>query len=249
MPIPFYVINMKGCEGRWKTTLERLSNLGLTVERFEATIGKQLSNQEIKQWYCPSKNKKRYNRNLSAGEIGCYISHMRIWQKMVDESMPCCVVLEDDLFINAELKDVVDATARLKNWDLIKLSDNRNFPLIDTALLDNGLTVGNYKKAPNGTQGYIISLSGAKKLLSRKPFFRPVDVDMQFHKEVGLSMIGIKPYPIAEDRSFVSEISTINGGSHSNRSTFLRNLIHRTGIHRQRKYKTADLAKIINNKV
>ncbi|MFQ3203558.1 MAG: glycosyl transferase family 25 [Pseudoalteromonas tetraodonis] len=244
MPIPFYIINMQGCEDRWETTLKRLTSLHLNAERFEATIGKNLSEEETLKWYCPKKNKKRYNRNLSAGEIGCYVSHMRLWQKMVNENMPFCVVLEDDLFIEASLKDVVDAALKLKNWDLIKLSDNRNFPFIDSAPLENNLTVGNYKKAPNGTQGYIISLSGAKKLLQRKPFFRPVDVDMQFHTEVGLSMIGIKPYPIAEDRSFISEITSANAGSHSNRSTFIRNLIHRSSIHMQRRYKTADLAKI-----
>ncbi|MFT5529852.1 MAG: glycosyl transferase family 25, partial [Alteromonadaceae bacterium] len=125
-----------------------------------------------------------------------------------------------------------------------KLSDNRNFPFIDSAPLENNLTVGNYKKAPNGTQGYIISLSGAKKLLQRKPFFRPVDVDMQFHTEVGLNMIGIKPYPVAEDRSFISEITSANAGSHSNKSTFIRNLKHRLNLYMQRKKISADVSVI-----
>ena len=245
MSIPFYIINMQGCEERWEATQKQLTNLHLTAERFEATIGKNLSEQEILNWYCPKKNKKRYNRDLTLGEIGCYVSHMRIWQKIVDENISFCVVLEDDLSIKASLKDVVDVAIKLNNWDLIKLSNDRNFPFIDSAILENNLTVGNYKKAPNGTQGYIITLSGAKKLLQRKPFFRPVDVDIQFHTEVGLSMIGIKPYPIAEDRSFISEISTMNGGKHSNHSTFIRNLIHRSSIYRQRQYKTADLSSII----
>ena len=68
MPIPFYIINMQGCEDRWETTLKRLTSLHLNAERFEATIGKNLSEQETLKWYCPKKNKKRYNRNQSAGE-------------------------------------------------------------------------------------------------------------------------------------------------------------------------------------
>ena len=55
MPIPFYIINMQGCEDRWETTLKRLTSLHLNAERFEATIGKNLSEQEILKWYCPKK--------------------------------------------------------------------------------------------------------------------------------------------------------------------------------------------------
>lgn len=248
MSIPIYIINMQGCEERWHTTETRLKNIGLEAERFDATIGKQLNDVELKIWYCPKKNKQYYNRNLTLGEMGCYISHMRIWQKMVDESISHCVVLEDDLFIQPHLKAIINAATKLRSFGLLKLSDNRGFPFIDTVELDDNLTLGNYKKTPNGTQGYIISLDGAKKLLTRKPFYRPVDVDIQFHSEVGLQIIGIRPYPVAEDRSFESEIAITNTGAHSNRSTFLRNLNHRTRIYLQRKKKTADLNNIISLK-
>ena len=248
MSITIYIINMQGCEERWHTTETRLKNIGLEAERFAATIGKQLNDDELKTWYCPKKNKQRYNRNLTLGEIGCYISHMCIWQKMVDEAIPFCVVLEDDLFIQPHLNAVINAATKLQNFGLIKLSDNRDFPFIDTHALDDNLTLGNYKKTPNGTQGYIISLDGAKQLLTRKPFYRPVDVDIQFHSEVGLQILGIKPYPVAEDRSFESEIALTNKGTHSNKSTFLRNENHRTRIYLQRKTKTADIGKFVSLK-
>ncbi|WP_392344156.1 glycosyltransferase family 25 protein [Pseudoalteromonas prydzensis] len=248
MSIPLYIINMQGCEERWYTTQTRLNSIGMEAERFSATVGKQLSETELQTWYCPSKNKKYYHRDLTKGEIGCYVSHMRIWQKMVDENIAVCVILEDDLFIQPHLKNVIEATLELQHWDLIKLSDNRDFPFIDTATLQDGLTLGNYKKVPNGGQGYILSLEGAKKLLTRKPFYRPVDVDMQFHSEVGLHIIGIKPYPVSEDRSFESEIANVNSGRHSNHSTFLRNLKHRIRLYIQRRDKTAVLAKITADK-
>lgn len=57
MPIPFYIINMQGCEDRWETTLKRLTSLHLNAERFEATIGKNLSEEETLKWYCPKKIK------------------------------------------------------------------------------------------------------------------------------------------------------------------------------------------------
>ncbi|MGO3848046.1 MAG: glycosyltransferase family 25 protein, partial [Pseudoalteromonas prydzensis] len=59
---------------------------------------------------------------------------------------------------------------------------------------------------------------------------------------------GIKPYPLAEDRNFESEITNANTGSHSNRSTLLRNLKHRIRLYIQRRDKTAVLAKITADK-
>ncbi|WP_372763275.1 glycosyltransferase family 25 protein, partial [Pseudoalteromonas sp.] len=167
------------------------------------------------------------------------------WEKMVEENTPMAVILEDDLFIKKHLKTVITAAQQLQNWDLVKLSDNRNFPFVETSPLAHKLTLGNYLKAPNGAQGYILSLDGAKKLLQRKPFYRPVDVDMQFHSEVGLTMVGIKPYPIAEDRSFESEITRVSAGKHSNRSTFFRNLKYRTRIYVERKKITANISSLV----
>ena len=244
MKTSIFIINMKPCESRWYEVQKRLKDLNISAERFEATIGKHLGEQELLKWYCPKKNKNSYHRNLTLGEIGCYISHMRVWEHIVTHSIPMCVILEDDIIIKSHLTNTIESAEKLKNWDFIKLSDSRDLAFINTHPLESEFVLGNYFKVPNGAQGYILSLEGAKKLLQRKPFFRPVDVDMQFHTEVGLNMIGIKPYPVAEDRSFISEITSANAGSHSNRSTFIRNLIHRASIHMQRRYKTADLAEI-----
>ncbi|NNG44515.1 glycosyltransferase family 25 protein [Pseudoalteromonas sp. NEC-BIFX-2020_002] len=245
MTAPIYIINMPSCKERWHTTASRLEHIGLKAQRFTATVGKTLTPKERALWYCPKKNKQHYHRDLTPGEIGCYVSHMRLWQKMVDENILTCVVLEDDLLIEEHLKSIIKVTEELKDWDLIKLSNNRAIPFIDTLSLTHNLVLGNYLKVPNGTLGYILSLEGAKKLLNRKPFYRPVDMDIQFHSEVGLKVVGIKPYPVAEDEHFESEIALANSGSHSSRSTFIRNLKHRICIYLQRKKISADISTVL----
>ncbi len=244
MTVPIYVINMKCCKDRWLETQNKLNTLNINAQRFDATIGRELSEQEIKIWYCPKKNNKQYHRDLTSGEIGCYISHMRVWQKIVDEALPMCVILEDDLSIQSSFSRIIEAAEKLQNWDFIKLSDSRNLAFVDTQSLESKFVLGNYLKAPSGAQGYMLSLEGAKKLLRRKPFFRPVDVDMQFHSEIGLNMIGIKPYPVATSGQFESEIARANSGRHSNKSTFIRNLKHRLNLYMQRKKISADLSVI-----
>ena len=71
---------------------------------------------------------------------------------------------------------------------------------------------------------------------------------MQFHSEVGLNIVGIKPYPIATNSQFESEIARTNSGRHSNKSTFIRNLKHRLNLYMQRKKISADLS-IITRKL
>ncbi|MFC3031004.1 glycosyltransferase family 25 protein [Pseudoalteromonas fenneropenaei] len=247
MICPIFVINMESSIERWATTQARLQEIGLEGQRFPATVGKLLTEQELEQWYDRARNAKHHHRPQTLGEIGCYISHYRIWQKVVDEQIPFCIVLEDDLTIEPHLNEVLEQLARLQHWDLIKLSDDRANPFIDTKTLSNKLTLGNYLKVPNGCQGYAVSLCGAKKLLARKPFFRPVDVDMQFHSELQLQLMGIQPYPVAEDRSFQSDISAINAGKHSHGSTFWKNLRYRAHMYFERKKKSASLEEVIRS--
>ncbi len=241
MTAPVFVINMETSRDRFDATYNRLMESNVEATRFNATVGKSLSAKEVSHWYDAAANHKRYHRDLTPGEIGCYISHMRVWQKLVDEKIPYAIVLEDDLHIEPSFADVLANIATLRDWDMIKLSDNRANSFFQHKSLGGGFTLGNYRKVPNGTQGYAISLSGAKKLLQRKPFFRPVDVDMQFHSEVSLNLLGMKPYAISEDLSFESEISKLNKGKHSNRSTFLRNLKHRTRMYLERRKTSGQL--------
>ncbi|MCG7562014.1 MULTISPECIES: glycosyltransferase family 25 protein [Pseudoalteromonas] len=245
MQPPIFIINMDGCEDRWQTTYTRLQEVGLDASRFSATNGKQLPESEVATWYDQEANLQRYHRHLTPGEIGCYISHYRIYEKVVNENLPYALVLEDDLHIEDSLASLLALIPDLKGWDMIKLSDNRANPFIDTRALNEQFTLGNYKKVPNGTQGYLISLAGAKKLLNRKPFYRPVDVDLQFHGEIGLRVVGIKPYPVSEDISFESEIAILNKGQHSGRSTFTRNAKHRIRLFLQRQFRSATLKDIL----
>ncbi|WP_367278723.1 glycosyltransferase family 25 protein [Malikia sp.] len=35
-------------------------------------------------------------RRLTAGELGCFLSHLRCWQLLVERDLDCALILEDD---------------------------------------------------------------------------------------------------------------------------------------------------------
>ena len=155
---------------------------------------------------------------------------------MVEQDIEFAVILEDDLVINKNFFNLFSHIDILKKYEFIKLADNRNYSPVKAKKIDVEFELINYSKIPNCTTGYAISLKGAKKLLSREKFYRPVDIDIQFCKELDLSVYGLRPYPITENNHFDSNISTLNGGGHGSPTTTLfRNLKYRFTLWRMRK--------------
>ncbi|WP_133405250.1 glycosyltransferase family 25 protein [Parashewanella tropica] len=240
-----YVVNMPASKARWQHLQQQLSQLGLQGTRFNAVVGSALSSSEIEAIYDPLLNKQHHKRNLTVGEIGCYASHRQIWQQLLDSGDPYAIVLEDDINLSADFPAIVSSIEQLQHWDLIKLSDNRNNPPAECTSISDNISCVSYKRVPNCTTGYVISRQGAQKLLSRQRFFRPVDVDMQFHSELKLRLIGLLPYCVCE-AGFDSEIVAMNPNKrHGNRSTFWRNVKFRLRLMRQRLFQSASLNEII----
>ncbi len=90
----------------------------------------------------------------SFGAIGCYLSHYLLWKKMIDENINLALFLEDD----AKHTDVINFLSKDKSYldfyDLIQLNKRTD---------DN---IENYTKHFNGTEAYLLTRLGAKKLIA-----------------------------------------------------------------------------------
>jgi glycosyl transferase, family 25 len=49
---------------------------------------------------------------LIVGEVGCYASHMRAWEHVIDNRLPYAMVLEDDVRCQPELAEIADVAVR-----------------------------------------------------------------------------------------------------------------------------------------
>lgn len=228
--MPIWVINLDSSFERYESTVKQLKQLGLTAERFSAVYGKNLTAEQVEACYDRHLNKSLFRRPLSPGEIGCYLSHRALWQRMVDENIAVAIVLEDDIEVEPGFPDVLALVERLQQWDMIKLSDNRNGQGYQSLPLTADYRLVNFRKVPNCTTGYAISLQGAKKLLARPKIFRPVDVDLQFYPELDFTVYSILPYTVWPSSRFESEIDLMSGGSRKGGTAFWHNIRYRVQL-------------------
>ena len=174
--------------------------LHLDAQRLDAVWWPKVEADEADYLYSKKLNNNQYYKLLSNGEKGCYASHIKVWDFLLKSAANKIVVLEDDISLNDDLEKVLDAIDNLnEDWDMIKLIGRKGHEKIKSskALIGNYSLI-RYKKIPSCTTGYVVSRTGAEKLLSsRVPFGRPVDVDLRFFWENNLKILGIHPAVIS----------------------------------------------------
>ena len=238
--LPLFVINMPSATDRRASITRQLESQGLSAEWIAATRGKDMTASEVAKVYDERANCKYFRRALSPGEIGCYVSHREAWQALLNSTAELAVILEDDIRLGDQFPLAIKALESANDFDIIKLSDDRNCPIAQAKVASAGFEWVSYKRVPNCANGYAISRKGAEKLLSRERFFRPVDVDFQFHRELKLSVAGLIPYSIEATPDFPSSID--GQGKHGSRKTFTwpwRNWRYRLSLFVQRQFYTS----------
>lgn len=228
MNYKIFIINLDRSKERFQHALTQLAPWpNLPIERVSAADGRAMSEQELNQYYSLALNKAHYHKLLKPGEKGCYISHIWCWQKIVEQKLDFALILEDDFIIQTDLHALLDTIAALSTpWHYLKLAmPNKQQPVLKTEVLSNGFSLVHYKKHPVSTVAQAIDQAGAQLLLSKAvPFYRPVDVMLQYHFELNIEAIGIQPLPFRPEHSFDSDIYS-KDKSGQNRQLFFRNRI------------------------
>uniref|UniRef100_T1I615 Glycosyl transferase family 25 domain-containing protein n=1 Tax=Rhodnius prolixus TaxID=13249 RepID=T1I615_RHOPR len=121
-----------------------------------------------------------HKRPMKLGEIGCFLSHYNIWKEVVDKEYDIVMVLEDDVrfepFFNQKMHSLLDEMKRLSfKWDLVylgrkRLDEGSEEPVEGTKFLV-------WAGYSYWTLGYLLSHSGATKLLAQKPLQNILPVD------------------------------------------------------------------------
>ena len=208
---PLFVINLERSSDRRASIAAQLDKLDIDFEIFPASDGARLSQNELAQ-YDEKCVIDQIARPMSPSEVGCYLSHVRIWKKIVEENIPWAVVLEDDVDIHDDLAGILSAVNKIPfKWDFIRLAGLGPTPSLRLYDLNHKFELTVLLQGASGTQASCISRAGAQKLLDHAtPLIRGTIDDHVIDNcwTIGLRILAVQPYPISENKRFISSIET-----------------------------------------
>lgn len=217
--LPVVYINLDRDVQRRERMEALLAPLPFPHARLAGVLWRELDAVARARLYAPALNARQFFRPMVDGEKGCYASHLRACEYLLASQAPALVVLEDDVALDASFAEVLDAVAALPpdGWDVVKLYSRDGERPRDQRPLTPHHRLITYRRVPSMSNGYVLSRSGARKLLdARRPFGRPVDVDVRYWWECDLRVLGVVPAVVTMGPA--SEASSIWGGDRPRRT-------------------------------
>ena len=176
--VKIYVLNLKSRIEKLLKITKQLNDQNIKYEIIEGIDGKELDNNYLKtnkieicnEYYWTIKN-----RNMTYGELGCTLSHLKIYEKhILENNKDHCLILEDDVIIPDnfidKLKNITLKMDKLPNWDLIYLGRKKmNFGKDDEVLEDYEADILFIKCGTSWWScGYIINKKFCETILNSK---------------------------------------------------------------------------------
>lgn len=157
--LPVYIISLPRRNQRLASLLQRMKpSTDYHIRHVYAVNGKEFI--------------EGFEEPLRAGQIGCWLSHITMWEMIAKQSEPYALVLEDDADIQLpqQMERIQNEIANLpSDWKILLLgghvvSPDRQLKITDTIVKPNGTTYH--------THAYIIKQSVAQDLARRTQQFK-----------------------------------------------------------------------------
>jgi glycosyl transferase family 25 len=194
---PIWVINLKRSVDRRASIRAELDRLGMEYELVEGVDGRELGPEELAANYSPSAAVELIRRELTLGEVGCSLSHLRLYQRQVDEGHEEVVILEDDVHIDPSFPDILKRREAFPaDWELVLFHRVNNPPVSiwGSRRIDRHHRCVKFASIVDGTVGYLLRLSGARKLLEYGyPVRVPADCLTGGKFKTGVRLYGLDP--------------------------------------------------------
>lgn len=207
-----FVISLVRAVERREAVFGAFSALDLEFEFVDAVDGRSLS-EEHRRRYSNWRSLFEMGRAMGCGMLGCSLSHLGVYERMSREGISSAAVFEDDVEPGPDLPRVLAAVDRLPHdWQVVTLHSlfaSSNPRPVDAPPIVDGYQVCTYDRVPFGTQGYLISLAGARRALEvAYPVALPPDELLFRRRPAALRVYGIEPSVLAH-REVESEIHAL----------------------------------------
>lgn len=222
-----FIISLERSTERRVHVREQMAKLGLCFDFIDAVDGKVLDTNTSKfdHQYCIDK----YDHSLSNGEYACANSHITAYEKIIKDGLSEAVILEDDFILDGSFPEILDSIQRKapKKMELTYLFHGKAKSWPIKKHLVNQFKLAKYispskksKRTIISTVGYLITNSGAEKLLSiAYPIRMPSDYLLGRLQDHNLKTYGVEPSCIylSDFDSDIDNVTKRNYGTHINK--------------------------------
>lgn len=220
-----FVISLRTAETRRAEASEQMARYGVAFEFFDAVDG----TAGHADWFSGIDNRRfllnTLRRQPKPQEIGCYASHLSLWNKAISLDQPV-LVLEDDFQLEPGFAEVVGGLEPMVNeFGFIRLQSmhgpraplKRLRPAAYEVRRQDGTTLHYLSDPPLYALAYAVSPVAARALvLASRTLFAPVDKFLQ-HTWIHRTPIYVLDPPVVK-MSPQAEISTIGDRTRKSRN-------------------------------
>lgn len=179
--LPVFVITLDQTDGRITQLREQMTLLERPFACWRATAGKDLDSSLFGIGPIADGIYITGFREWSKNEAACGVSHITLLQHLVRKKMPWAVVLEDDAVVRHGIPSTIDELELPEDADIVLLNHRAT---VGTLQHNGGKFSYGVVTGGAGTEGYLVSLTGARKLLKvLYPLRDPLDFQMYSHFE------------------------------------------------------------------
>ena len=165
-----FIINLKRCIKKKTKMIEKMKQYPeINYSFFEAIDGQEINNnfmdknnyQILESWRDPLNNIK-----IKLGEIGCSLSHYKIYEKIIESDYDVTLILEDDVEFTSDFFNKLNITLNnletIKNWDILFLGRKKLTNTIEIVVKND---IHNYSYS-YWTIGYLINKNACEKIIN-----------------------------------------------------------------------------------
>lgn len=209
--LPAYLINLDRATDRRARMETRLTALGLPYTRVPGVDGRAeearlLANTDVPAF------ERNMGRKVLIGGIGCYHSHLKVWELFLSTGAPHALVMEDDVVFHDDFLAALRLALQApEHWDLLKLNRIRaKIPISQGRLGPYRLMA--YLGPNTGTGAYLINRATAAKLLpAMRRVTRATDHEINRYFAHAFRLRGLEPWPSHLDEAGESLIAGPGG--------------------------------------
>lgn len=208
-----WLINLKRDADRLASMDAQLRALGLPYQLFEAVDGKARADELVKRVDVAG-----YERNMGSrvlpGKMGCYASHVAVWELLVESPYRMALVLEDDVVFHEDFPASLELAIKAsQHWDTLRFNSIRaKLPISQGQVGPYRLNA--YLGPFTGNATYLLKRDVAERLLPNLwPQTRAFDHELNRFFRHNFRQMGLEPFSTHVDDGNVSSITGSNFAS------------------------------------